>query len=434
VATALLFGVLPGLRLVRNAPSQPLHQARSASADPGGRRAWRALVAAEVALSMVLLAGSGLMLKSLWQVLSVDPGFDPEQVVAATVHPPASQYPGGDERRAFYDSLLAGLSAAPGVGSVGMISNLPLAGGGSNGRIDIEGGPAPYTDAEYRVTDGRYFSTLGIPLLAGRTFDTRDDAAAPHVAMVNRALAEAAWPGESPIGKRLTGGGMDSFWDQEKYATVIGVVGDVRQSDLTTPDEPTVYFPYSQRPQRTWVASAVVRLDGEAGGNPLTRAESVVGTALREVDTQVPYELEAMDEIVTGSVARRRFSASLLGGFALVGLLLAAVGIYGVVSYTVAQRKKELGIRLALGATPPRVRNSVLAGSMATVGVGIVLGLAASLAGGRLLASLLYDVAPTDPATLGATAAILATIALAAAWLPAQETVRIDPLETLKSE
>jgi hypothetical protein len=236
-------------------------------------------VAAEVALSMVLLAGSGLVLKSLWQVLSVDPGFDPEQVVAATVHPPASQYPGGDERRAFYDSLLAGLSAAPGVGSVGMISNLPLAGGGSNGRIDIEAGPAPYTDAEYRVTDGRYFSTLGIPLLAGRTFDTRDDAAAPHVAMVNRALAEAAWPGESPIGKRLTGGGMDSYWDQEKYATVIGVVGDVRQSDLTTPDEPTVYFPYSQRPQRTWVASAVVRLDGEAGGNPLARASSALANA-----------------------------------------------------------------------------------------------------------------------------------------------------------
>jgi putative ABC transport system permease protein len=429
IATAVLFGVLPGLRLVQSSPSQPLHQARAASADPGRRRAWRALVAAEVALSMVLLAGSGLMLKSLWQVLSEDPGFDPDRVVAATVHLPASQYPEGPDRRAFYDRLLGELAARPEIETAGVLSDLPLSGSGSSGRIDVEAGVVPHLDAEYRLAGGDAFAALGVPLVAGRPFESRDDAAAPHVAIVNRAMAEAAWPGEDPLGQRVTGGGMDEFWDQETWATVIGVVADVRQQDLTRADRPTVYFPYAQRPRRMWAGSAVVRLAGEAGGGG-----DVLGAAVRAADPQVPYELQPMGDVIAGSVASRRFQATLLGAFALVGLLLAAVGIYGVVSYTVAQRKKELGIRLALGATPPRVRNQVLAGSMATVGIGIVLGLAASLAGGRLLASLLYDVAPTDPATLGATAAILAAIALGAAWLPAQETVRIDPLETLKSE
>jgi len=429
VLTALLFGVLPGLQLVRRAPSRPLHAGGGGSADRSRRRVWRTLVAAEVALALVLLAGSGLLLRSLWQTLGEDPGFDPERVVAASVSLPGSQYPGEAERRAFFEELLGGLAASPGVAGAGVISDLPLGGSGASGLMEVEGGAVPSVTAEYRVADAGYFEALGIPVLAGRRFDGQDHAGAPHAVLVNRALAEAVWPGQDPVGHRMTGGGMDNYWDQDVWATVVGVVGDVRQAELTEVDEPTAYFHYLQRPYRLWAGDVVVRT---ANGDE--RMAAVLDRAIRETDPQVPYELRSMGEVVSGSVARQRFAASLLSGFALVGLLLAAVGIYGVVSYTVAQRRKELGIRLALGATPPRVRNQVLAGSMAPVAAGLALGLAGSLAAGRLVASFLYGVAPADPATLVTVAALLAGIALAACYLPARETVRIDPVETLKAE
>lgn len=430
VATALLFGVLPGLQLVRRSPSRPLHTGGGGrSADRGRRRAWRALVAAEVALGLVLLAGSGLLLRSLWEVLRQDPGFDPTRVTAVSVSLPGSHYPEDPDRRRFFDDLLANLQARPEVERAGVTSWIPLGDGGSSGEIDLEGAVVPSLNAQYQVADSGYFDTLGIPLLSGRAFDTRDHAEAPHVAMVNRSLAEAAWPGESPIGKQVTGGGMDNFWDQDRWATVIGVVGDVRLQDLRQPDRPTVYFPYTQRPFRMRWGHVVARV---AAGDE--RIAALLDDAVRKADPQVPYELEPLTDVVAGSVSRERFSAALLGGFALVGLLLAVVGVYGVVSYTVAQRRRELGIRLALGATPPRVRNHVLAGSMATVGVGIVLGLAASVAAGRLLQSLLYGVEPADPAVLASVSALLAATALGATWLPARETTRIDPVETLKAE
>jgi putative ABC transport system permease protein len=427
--TALLFGVLPGLGLVRRAPSRPLHGADRGSADRGRRRAWRALVVVEVALAVVLLAGSGLLLRSLWEVLDQDPGFDPERVTAVSVHLPASLYPGNPERRAFFDEILERLAERPEVAGAGVVSSLPLGGSGSNGLIQIEGGAVPDLTAEYRVAGGEYFESLSIPLFEGRAFDRRDHPDAPHAAIVNRALADAAWPGESPLGKRLTGGGMDDYWDQEVWATVVGVVGDVRQRDLTRADRPTVYFHHRQRPFRLWAGEVVVR-----SREPAERIAAVIDGAVRATDPQVPYELRPMDRVVLDSVARQRFAASLLAGFALVGLTLAALGIYGVVSYTVAQRRRELGIRLALGASPRRVRNQVVASSMATVGAGIALGLAGALAAGRLVASLLYGVEPTDPATLAAVAALLAGAAFLATYLPARETVRIDPVETLKAE
>jgi predicted permease len=429
VVTALLFGVLPGLQLVRRAPSRPLHAGGGGSADRSRRRAWRVLVAAEVALALVLLAGSGLLLRSLWETLREDPGFDPERVVAASVSLPGSQYPGETERRAFFQELLGELAASPGVAGAGVISDLPLGGSGAGGLMEVEGGAVPDVTAEYRVTDAGYFEALGIPLLAGRRFDERDHRDAPHAVLVNRALAEAVWPGQDPVGRRMTGGGMDNYWDQDVWATVVGVVGDVRQQELTQADRPTAYFHYLQRPHRLWAGDVVVR-----SANGGERIAAALDRAIRDTDPQVPYELRSLGEVVSGSVARQRFSASLLGGFALVGLLLAAVGIYGVVSYTVAQRRKELGIRLALGATPPRVRNQVLTGAMAPVAAGLALGLAGSLAAGRVVASLLYGVEPTDPATLAGAAALLAATALTASYLPARETVRIDPVETLKAE
>ncbi|MFP3939582.1 MAG: ABC transporter permease [Thermoanaerobaculia bacterium] len=429
VVTAVLFGVLPGLRLVRGAPERALHRGETASAGPGRRRAWQALVAAEVALALVLLAGSGLLMRSLWQTLQEDPGFDPERVTAVAVHLPASLYPEPEDRRDYFREALAELGAHPEVATAGVVSHLPLDDSGPNGSIEVEGGAAPRIDAEYRVADANYFRTLEIPLLAGRHLAPRDHAEAPHAVVVNRALAETAWPGQDPLGKRLTGGGMDPLYDQDVWATVVGVVGDVRQQDLTASDRPTVYFHHLQRPYRLQAGDLVVRTRSAAED-----VATALGAVVRRIDSQVPYRVRPMDRVVTASVARERFSATLLGGFALVALVLAAVGIYGVVSYTVAQRRRELGVRLALGATPRRVQRLVVGGSMATILAGIGLGVAGSVAGGRVLASLLYEVEPADPATLAAVSALLAATGLAATWLPARQTARIDPQETLRAE
>lgn len=425
VATALAFGVLPGLRIVgRRAPA-----ARGASADRTQQGAWRGLVAAEVALAVLLLVGCGLLLHSFWRVLREEPGFDPEHVLAVSVNLPESLYRDDGERRAYYGRALGTLRSLPGVREAGVTSHLPLTEFNADGLLDVEGGARPGISAYYRVADGGYFPTLGIPLLEGRVFDTRDDAGAPHVAVVNRTFARTAWPGQDPLGKRITGGGMDDFWHQDKWATVVGVVGDVRNGDLTEADGPAAYFPAAQRPFRLTQAALVVRLAGAAGP-----VEAAVRERLHAVDPNVPLELESMDEVVWSSLAQRRFTLVLLAAFAATGLLLAAVGIGSVVSYTVAQRRRELGIRLALGARPAGVRNLVLGSSMRTVALGIAAGLAASLALARLLRSLLYGVAPADPATLAAVTGLLAAVALAAAWLPARRGVRIDPIETIRHE
>jgi len=429
VATALAFGVLPGLRLVdRRLAASPAGSSRG-TADRTQRRAWRALVAAEVALAVLLLVGCGLLLHSFWRVLGEEPGFDPEHVLAVSVDLPDSLYPGDAERRDYYDRLVARLRSLPGVRQAGVTSSLPLTGSNADGLLDVEGGAKPGITAFYRVADGGYFRALGIPLLEGRLFDARDHAGATHAALVNRAFARAAWPGRDPIGRRITGGGMDDYWNQDTWATVVGVVGDVRSRDLTEADGPAAYFAAEQRPYRLSRASIVVRSSGAPGA-----VEAAVRERVHDLDPNVPAELASLDEVVWSSLARRRLTLVLLAAFALTGLLLAAVGIGSVVSYTVAQRRRELGIRLALGARPGGVRDLVLWGSMRTVLAGVAAGLAASLALGRVLRSLLYGVAPSDPATLGAVAGLLGAVALAAAWLPARRAVRIDPVETLREE
>ena len=424
LATALAFGVLPGLRLVGSGAAGT---ARGGTADRTHHRAWRVLVAAEIALAVLLLVGSGLLLRSFWRVLQEKPGFDPEHVLAVSVNLPDSLYPGDAERRAYFDRLTSELRALPGVREAGVTSALPLSDSNASGLLDVEGGAKPGITADYRVADGGYFRTLGIPLVEGRLFDARDDAEAPHAAVVNQAFARAAWPGRDPIGRKITGGGMDNFWNQDKWATVVGVVGDARTHELTSADPPAAYFPAEQRPYRLSQGAVVVRATGSSRA-----VESAVRGRVHALDPNVPFELESMDDVVWSSLARRRFTLVLLAAFGVTGLLLAALGIGSVVSYTVAQRRRELGIRLALGARPTGVRNLVLGGSMGTVLLGIGAGLGASVVLTRFLRSLLYGVAPADPATLAAVAGLLGAVALAAAWLPARRAVRIDPIETLR--
>jgi predicted permease len=268
-------------------------------------------------------------------------------------------------------------------------------------------------------------------LLRGRLFDDNDTADSRHVVVVNQSLADLAWPGDDPIGKRMTAGGMDNYWNQpDAWATVIGVVADTRQEDLDREPEPAFFFPYRQRAFRTWSAAIIVRT---AGIDP----ESIVGPmrdVLRNVDSDVPVEFTTVQQVVTRSLGDRRFTMGVLGAFAGLALLLAALGIYGVVGYTVALRTREMGIRLALGSAPGDVMRMVVRESMSTVGVGLVIGIGAALALSRLLSSMLYEISPSDPWAIGATAVTLLSVALVASFIPARRAANIDPLITMRAD
>jgi predicted permease len=370
-------------------------------------------------------------MRSFWSVLQVEPGFDPTGVISARVSLPASKYGEAAQRATYFDALLSNVREIPGVETAGMVIAAPLSGFVSNGRIAVEGGPQANVTAAYQVADEGYFEALRIPLLRGRLFTANDRAETPHVVVVNQALAELAWPGEDPLGKRITGGGMDSYWDQpDAWATVVGVVGDIRQRDLERESYPTFYFPYRQRADRAWGAAIVVRaqrVEPELLASPLRQV-------MREIDGDVPVEIATMDEAVARSLGDRRFTMGVLGVFAAMALLLAALGIYGVVGYTVALRTREMGIRMALGSSPTDVIGMVLRESLTTVSMGLLAGLGAVLALTRLLRSLLFAVSPTDPVAIVSTALTLLAVGLLASLIPALRAARIDPLITMRAD
>jgi predicted permease len=283
---------------------------------------------------------------------------------------------------------------------------------------------------EYQIASAGYFETMGIPLLRGRLFDERDHEDAPHVVIVSAAFVEAAWPGEDAIGKQMTGGGMDDFWDQDRWATVIGVVGDVRQSDLTRDPEPTFYFPWRQRPFRTWSMTIAAR---SSQGNAAALAPAFRDAVLR-VDPDVPVTFATIESRLSTSLTPRRFTMIVLGFFAAAALVLACVGIWGVVAYAVARRTREIGIRMALGADAGSVRRLVQRGYLVAAGFGALAGLALSLALTRVLAGLLYGVHPNDPLTVVAVLATLATAAWLASFFPSRRTTRVSPMETMRAE
>lgn len=428
IATALLFGLLPALRLSDADAMTALRTGGRGGADLGERRAWNALVAAEVALAVTLLVGSGLLLRSFWQVMKVDLGFSAEQVVTANLYLPESRYGDLEAMGAYYERLLAQLEAAPGIESAGVTTVVPLSGSDPNGRMYVEGGPDENVDGSYHVVDAGYFDTLGISLQRGRLFGAEDNFGGQHVVVVNRAMAELAWPGEEPIGKRLHAGGMDSFWqDEDAFATVVGVVGNVLYRGAGDRMRPTAYFPASQRAPRS--ASVVVR---SAAG--VQAASDALRNTIRGLDDQVPLRLGTVEETVSRSLSDRRFAVLLLGSFAGLGLLLAAVGIYGVVSLSVARRRRELGVRMALGADLQGIRALVLKSSMGSVLVGLAVGVGLALALTRIMESLLFEIRPTDPVTFAAVLALLAATGAFASWIPARRATSIEPTEVLRAE
>jgi predicted permease len=411
-----------------------------ATASRSRTRLRDALVAAQVGLALVLTVGASLLGRSYTELTSVDPGFRTRGLLLMDVFSPYARDHAADIR-SFHDRVLARLRALPGVESVGAVSGLPLQGAGTNGTYaKLERGdevqdygalaallkqPDRTGYAEYRVASDDYFAAIGIPLLRGRTFESTDTPEAAHVAVVSRSLAESSWPGEDPLGKLVQFGGMDG--DLTPF-TVVGVVGDVRDYGLDRPARPTFYASYRQRPAFADSLSYAMRTPNPAA--TLAAARAVV----RAVSADAPPTFLTSEQLYAKSIAQRTFNLVLLGAFGGAALLLALTGVYGAIAFSVAQRRHEIGVRIALGATMGRVVRGVLRSSLSIAAVGVAAGLAVAFAAARAVTSLLYGVAPHDPLSYATGAAALLGAAAGAALIPALRAARIDPIATLRDD
>jgi len=428
VLTGVLAGLAPAFRGTKTNLAESLKQGLGRTdSDSGGNKTRSVLVVAEVALSLVLLVGAGLLIRTLWMLRKVDPGFDPKGVTTMTVVLPQGKYDRKDPRpRAmFAERVLERMRALPGVESVGAVSFLPLT-GGNNWPIQIEGRPPLPVSQQPNVVSpvvaGDYFRTLRIPLRRGRLFTSADTWESPGVVLITESLAKRFWPGEDPIGKRL----LSSFVP-EKTREVVGIVGDVKQRGLDYREPvPEMYYPASQVP--------AYRIDF-AIRSTVTGIGPAAVAAIHAVDAGLPVQrVGPMEATILRSLSRQRFGVLLLGSFAALALVLAAVGIYSVLSYTVRHRGREIGIRMALGAGVPDVLRLIVGQGMRPALVGMGIGIAAALALGRGLSSLIYGVSASDPWTLAAVAFVLSLVALAACTVPALRAARIDPLRALREE
>lgn len=430
VLTAVLFGLLPARRLTRDGAGEALRSGSRGNAIDGHGSVWRVLVGTEVALALVLLAASGLLVRSFRAVLDEDPGFDPADVDVMSMSLSQLKYPTPEDHARWYTRFLEQVRALPGVADAGVLSAVP-GGGAPNGRLELNGSTDEHAIGEYVVASAGAFRALDIPLVEGRLFDDRDGPDDEHVVVVSEAFADLAWPGEDPVGRTVNGGGMDNFWQERRFARVVGVVGNVRYDGLDHPVNAAVYFPYTQRPFRLAYSASVVV---EAANVDPASLFGALRSTLRTVDPDVPVKTVEMSAALVGALGQRRFLMMILGGFSLTALLLAGVGIYGVVSYSVARRTREMGIRMALGAGPESVRGLVIGTAMRMVGLGLVLGLIGAFSTSRLMRSLVYGVSPTDPISIVTAAGILGTVALMASWIPARVVTRVDPMITMRAE
>ncbi|MGI9181663.1 MAG: ABC transporter permease [Longimicrobiaceae bacterium] len=431
VATGLIFGLLPALQVSRTDLQSTLRQGgRTGGSDARGLSARRVLVVAELALALTLLAGAGLLIRSFAQLSRVDPGFNPSGLLTMNLTLPSAKYPTDTARVAFFEEVLERVKAVPGVQSAGAISNLPFSGGVSTasfaveGLVLSEGQPDPWGD--YRLADPNLHRTLQIPLLRGRYFTDADRMGAPRVAIVDQGMVERYWPGDDPIGKRIAYGTLES--GEPAWIEVVGVVGYAAQDGLDAERRVQIYRPVMQ------LGASSLSLAIRTSGDP-TRLVGSIRRAIHSVDPEQPVaQVRTMDELLASAVGQRRFAMLLLGLFAGIALLLASVGIYGVMSFDVTRRSQEIGVRMALGAEPVSVLRLVLVRGVKLALVGAGLGLLGAFALTRLIASQLYGVRSTDPVTFAAVAALLVGVAVLATLVPAWRATRVDPMVALRAE
>ena len=428
VATGLLFGLAPAIQTAGADPGRTLKEGgRGTTAR--GQSLRRGLVVLEVALAVVLLVGAGLMIRSFINVQRVDLGFAPERVLTARVALFGPSYQAASRVVDFYREVVTRTAAAPGIAGAAAVGTLFLSATPNSTNFSIEGRPdfTPEESVEVPVDaiTPNYFSVMGVPLLSGRFFDDRDVEGAPAAVIINDTMARMFWSGESPIGRRMKYGRLDS---QGPWMTIVGVVGDSRRTGLDAVVRPETYLPHAQSPAGGM--TLVVR----TAGAPET-AVPALRNVVRSIDPTIPlFATRSVEDLLGDMTAQRRLNTLLLSVFGAVAAIVAAVGVYGVLAYSVQQRRRELGVRIALGATAGTLLRLVLREGLTLAGLGLVLGLVGALALGRLLTSLLYDVSATDPATLAAIAGVAALTALLACLVPAMRAVRVDPTTALRAD
>ncbi|MGH9441079.1 MAG: ABC transporter permease [Thermoanaerobaculia bacterium] len=429
LGTGILFGLAPALQGSRPAPEEALKEGYPA----GGRSRSRmraALVASEIAVAIVLLTGAGLMLRSTLALLRVDPGFETKNLLTLQIALPSSgRYEGDDKLASFHDELMTRIQSVPGVKSVGTVSVLPLSGGGNTVNFAVEGRPVQpgnELEANIRTISPNYFHDMGIPLAAGRPFDSRDVRKAPRTVIVNRTLVRRFFADGNAIGRRI----RFTFNDQQPFREIVGVVGDENQKSLDSDPAPVIYASFFQSLDNEM--SVVVRTTGK----PEDLAPSVK-SAIRSLDRDIMVlEITTMGRLIADapSTFLRRYPAFLIGVFAATALLLAAIGLYGIMAFAVSCRVREIGIRVALGAQRGDILRMVLGEGGRLVAAGLALGIVGALAATRLLSTILFRVRPFDPTTVAAVSALLALTALLAAYLPARRAAGVDPMVALREE
>jgi putative ABC transport system permease protein len=425
LTTAFILGLLPPLRARRTDIEKSLREGgHGHTGGVGVERIWRALMIVQVALTVVLLSGAALLGRTFVQLLAVDPGFHREGVAEMEISTPSDRA-AGERVFQFFDEVRARIASVPGIAQASLSGGLPLGHDGSSGRFQIEGNPGETGYAEYREAGPGYFETVGIPLLAGRLFEERDGRRAPHVAVISNSAARAIWPDRDPIGVRIHWANMD---EDEHPITIVGIVGDVRAAGLDKPSIPAIYVCSRQR--RAGRDKAVVfRYRGNVDVVVRSAREIV-----RQLDPTLPVSFRTIEEVVAASIADRRFNLILLGTFGTTATLLAAAGIYGLMAYAVAQRRREMAIRIALGAQPEQMRRLMIRSGIAIAAAGLALGIPASLVLTRLLAGLLFGVTPADPSTYAAVAALVVGATLSTSYFPARFASRVDPMTALRAE
>jgi len=424
--TGMVFGLAPALQASRQDLTASLKEGgRSATGSLRQGRMRNLLVVCEIALALILLIGAGLMIRSFRQLLRVDPGFDPHNLLTMQIDLPESKYKDETQIANFYSQVLGRLETLPGVSAVGATWRLPLSGSDSGTGIEVEGHeaskPGEGTRTAFSSVSPRYFQTMGIPVIKGRAFTEQDNANAPGAVIINETFARTYFPGVDAIGKRIR--------RNESWLTVVGVAADVKHVELSAAPRPEMYLSYLQTP---FLSMYLAVRTGAADPASLTTA---IRKEVWAIDQDQPVaEVETMDQLVAHSVARTRFNTLLLAVFAVVALMLAAVGVYGIMAYSVTQRTHEIGIRMALGAQHRDIFRMVVGQGMVLATAGISIGLAAAFGLTRLMSSLLFGVSATDPVTFAMLSLTLALVALLATYLPARRAMRVDPMEAHRYE